>query len=396
MAQIDSPRLDCMNATSVASLPKRVYIVGTGFIAGFHAKALKDIVKSNLDIDQIDSQQIVDQQFEIHVCDLDAKRRDEFATEYGATTHASLDEMLADSAREDDLVVVATPPASHAPLSIEALRTGRHVLCEKPLTMNDSEAREVLAVAQEVGRTWACCSNRFLDDVVVGGLKRSFDQGEFGDLYRVVWRHASPRGRTGIDYLPETMSWATRRQVNGGGVLMDWGPYDFTTINHILEPSSIEIVHASLATPEAGGELPDHEVDVEFFASAYMIYHTAHGKVPVVFERTSCSHASATQEIRFEGTQRAAEANCFIGADDQALNISKDNDGLLEVHNAITEPDRTQLHSRPMIEMLKFINGDVNVSIANESAVFNFACLRAIYDVAQTGQSTVITMPSAY
>ena len=73
---------------------------------------------------------------------------------------SSLDEALADpSARRDaesdaQAVYIATPVFLHAPQTIQSFRAGRHVLCEKPLAMNLAEARLMLQVSQEAGKTF--------------------------------------------------------------------------------------------------------------------------------------------------------------------------------------------------------------------------------------------------
>ena len=48
-----------------------------------------------------------------------------------------------------DLICIATPTDLHAPISIQALKKGAHVLCEKPTAMNAQEAREMLKVAND-------------------------------------------------------------------------------------------------------------------------------------------------------------------------------------------------------------------------------------------------------
>ena len=50
-----------------------------------------------------------------------------------------------------DAVTIATPPHTHAPIALEAMAAGKHVLCEKPFTRDGREAREVLAAAQGAG-----------------------------------------------------------------------------------------------------------------------------------------------------------------------------------------------------------------------------------------------------
>jgi predicted dehydrogenase len=62
----------------------------------------------------------------------------------------NLDDALAD--RQIDAVYVATPVALHAPQTIAALKAGKHVLCEKPVAMNYSEASEMVRVAGQSGK----------------------------------------------------------------------------------------------------------------------------------------------------------------------------------------------------------------------------------------------------
>src|SRR6266849_4367327 len=63
----------------------------------------------------------------------------------------SLDEALADP--EVHAVYIGTPVFLHAPQTIQSLRAGRHVLCEKPMAMNAAEARSMVLASEESGRT---------------------------------------------------------------------------------------------------------------------------------------------------------------------------------------------------------------------------------------------------
>ncbi len=71
---------------------------------------------------------------------------------YGAKAWTSLDDALSDSAV--DAVYVATPVFLHAPQTIQSLRAGKHVLCEKPMAMNEAEARSMVQTAEENGLTF--------------------------------------------------------------------------------------------------------------------------------------------------------------------------------------------------------------------------------------------------
>ncbi|SDF62913.1 Predicted dehydrogenase [Mucilaginibacter pineti] len=69
-----------------------------------------------------------------------------FVEQYGGKACASIDELLA---CDIDAVYIATLPDSHAAYSIAALKAGKHVLCEKPATVNQVELIQVIAVAKE-------------------------------------------------------------------------------------------------------------------------------------------------------------------------------------------------------------------------------------------------------
>jgi 1,5-anhydro-D-fructose reductase (1,5-anhydro-D-mannitol-forming) len=74
------------------------------------------------------------------------------ASPYNVKTWTTLDEALADS--EVQAVYVGTPVFLHAPQTIQSLRAGQHVMCEKPMAMNEAEARAMVQTAEETGRTF--------------------------------------------------------------------------------------------------------------------------------------------------------------------------------------------------------------------------------------------------
>src|ERR1700694_1686219 len=73
------------------------------------------------------------------------------AIPYGVPAFTSLDEALEHGGFEG--VYVATPVVLHAPLTLRALRSGMHVLCEKPMAMNFAEAESMVDGARNNGRT---------------------------------------------------------------------------------------------------------------------------------------------------------------------------------------------------------------------------------------------------
>ena len=80
------------------------------------------------------------------------------AASYNTRTWATLDEVLADP--NVHAVYVGTPVFLHAPQTIQSLHAGKHVLCEKPMAMNEAEARTMLDAADASGRTFGAAYYR--------------------------------------------------------------------------------------------------------------------------------------------------------------------------------------------------------------------------------------------
>lgn len=78
------------------------------------------------------------------------------AAPFNTRVWPTLDEALADPAvqREVDAVYVGTPVFLHAPQTIQSLRAGKHVICEKPMAMSEPEARTMLQAAEQSGKTF--------------------------------------------------------------------------------------------------------------------------------------------------------------------------------------------------------------------------------------------------
>lgn len=86
----------------------------------------------------------------VGLCDVDESRRKRGTAICGAPSFAGFDEMLAGC--RPDVVIVGTPPDSHADYCIRSFRAGAHVLCEKPFVSSVAEADAVLAEAARTGR----------------------------------------------------------------------------------------------------------------------------------------------------------------------------------------------------------------------------------------------------
>ena len=148
------------------------------------------------------------------VADVDEGRATSLAREMGclATTHWQ--DVVA---RDDvDAVIVSTTNNWLAPISIAALQSGKHVLCEKPPGRNPEEARQMMQAARANGRKLKIgCNHRHHPGV--WRAKELFDRGNVGEPLFIRCRYGHG-GRPGYDE-----EWRADPEIAGGGELLDQG-----------------------------------------------------------------------------------------------------------------------------------------------------------------------------
>lgn len=140
-------------------------IVGCGRIAQRHAEHINNIGRL------------------IAVCDNVKIKADALALQYKATSYADISDLLKNE-KETDVVVVCSPNGLHAAHTIEALKAGHHVLCEKPMAINVQACREMIKEAEKAGKKlFVTKQNRF--NPPVAAVKSAIDKGILGKVYSV-------------------------------------------------------------------------------------------------------------------------------------------------------------------------------------------------------------------
>lgn len=173
----------------------RLGMIGFGGMAGHH---LTQLSKGNVRMQ-------VKGVYDINPARMDAARGK------GLYPYSSREELLSDP--EIDVVLVATPNDTHAEISIDALSHGKHVLCEKPVTVSSEELIRVMNVAKECGKIFTVDQNRRVNrDFVL--LRRTLESGLIGKPYVIESRVEGSRG------MPE--GWRCSK-AQGGGMMLDWG-----------------------------------------------------------------------------------------------------------------------------------------------------------------------------
>ena len=191
----------------------RAAIVGTGAIAAAHARALRAHAgRCTL----------------AAVVDVNADRARAFAAEWDVPVAPDLTALL--ERGEVDLVHLCTPPAYHAPLALECLRAGVHVLVEKPPTLS---LAEVDALAEASRRTGAHVATVFQHRFGAGAARlRAMTAA--GDLGRPLLATCETRWFRDDAYF--TVPWRGRWDTEGGGPTMGHGIHQFDLLLSVLGP----------------------------------------------------------------------------------------------------------------------------------------------------------------
>ncbi len=162
------------------------------------------------------------------------------ARDLGLFPYASVDALLADD--EIELVTIATPNNFHKDLAIRCLRAGKHVVCEKPVTLNAAELSEIIAVSGETGRLFSIHQNRRWDrDYRI--VREVIESGLIGTPYFIESKVQGSRG---------SMHGWRGHKLNGGGMLLDWGVHLIDQVMDMIKSPVVAVDGhlLSVCTPE--------------------------------------------------------------------------------------------------------------------------------------------------
>ncbi len=148
------------------------------------------------------------------VCDTSPQRLEAARNDFpGVKTYDSANQMVEDP--DVNLVIIATPPNSHADLCLQMMAGGKHVICEKPLALNRRETDAMVQMAVERRVHLSCHQNRRWDPDFVA-IKQALGEGLIGNLFYLesfVGGYHHPCGYWHSDALVS------------GGTSYDWGAH---------------------------------------------------------------------------------------------------------------------------------------------------------------------------
>lgn len=170
----------------------RFGIIGCGRIANRHAEHISNNGKL------------------VAVCDIVKERADTLGGKYDAAVYYSIEELIENHKDDIDVLAICSPNGLHAQHSIQGLKGGYHVLCEKPMAINVHDCGEMIKTAEAMNkRLFAIKQNRF--NPPVAEVKKLIDQGVLGKVYSV---QLSCFWNRNFDYYKN--SWKGTKDLDGG------------------------------------------------------------------------------------------------------------------------------------------------------------------------------------
>lgn len=192
-------------------------IVGFGGMGNWHRET----------IDTIDGLEVAG------IFDIDEERIS-YAKEVGVHSYNSLEELLGDE--RIDIVLVATPNDLHKPIAIQAMGAGKHVVCEKPVTLNSKDLQDMIDVSRRTGRLFTVHQNRRWDEDFLT-MKKIYEEGMLGEVFRIESRVHGSRGIPG--------DWRQEKE-HGGGMILDWGVHLLDQLLMMMGTTKLKKVYANV------------------------------------------------------------------------------------------------------------------------------------------------------
>lgn len=182
----------------------RIGVVGTGGFANqVHMPGYRDHPRANI----------------VGVCDIILERAEAAAKRFGASFVT--DDYKELVSRDDiDAIDISTPNDVHVPIALAAIKAGKHVICEKPLAMNFSEAQELINAAKETGAKTGV-NFTYRGHPAARYAQYLISRGHIGKIF-----HVNALYMQGWLVNPETpIVWRLQKAVTGTGVLGDLGSH---------------------------------------------------------------------------------------------------------------------------------------------------------------------------
>jgi predicted dehydrogenase len=347
----------------------KIGIIGCGTIGSVHARSYAEVANCEV----------------VALCDILPDRLKEKAELHKiAKTYEDYHQLLADP--EIEAVSVCVPNNMHAPIAIDAFKAGKHVMLEKPMTLNAELGKEILAARDAAGKQLQM-GMVWRQNPQAQVVKETIDNGRLGEIYQIRVKLIRRRGIPGLG------GWFTTKEQSGGGGLIDiavhfldlamwetgfWNPTAVSAKTYAKFGPLMEGYH--YINMWAGPPKYDGVFDVDDYAAGLIRFGS---KATLSFEVAWACNAEDDSSIEILGTKGGIK----FGTEKTILRTEVDN------RIADIELFFDKNKNNFVIEMQKFVNavqGKGEVAATGEEGLICMKLLDAIYKSSEEDREIVI------
>ncbi|MXV64408.1 Gfo/Idh/MocA family oxidoreductase [Natronorubrum sp. JWXQ-INN-674] len=345
----------------------RTGIVGLGNIGQYHAERLVD-----LGVPLVGGM------------DVAAEARSRFARRYDIDVYEDHQELY-DTV---DAIIVTTPNKYHEEYAVDAFERDLHVLLEKPLAHSIESAQRIAdGAAESEGHCMVGFNNRFANTVRI--VRDRIDRGELGEVTHVEANYVRRRG------IPGRGSWFTRRQIAGGGALIDLGVHAIDLALYLLGYPPVEevngVARGEFGTSEEyayldmwGEDAGPAGFDVDDSASAFI--RCADNRT-ISLEVAWATNRPANHEFVVRGTESAARFDLLEG--DLTVH-SASSDGPDHLEDTSIETRQSDTHTEEQEAFFDRIGRDTPDDNSVKEALAVQRIIDAIYRSSDEGHTIAV------
>lgn len=326
----------------------------------------------------------------IAVCDSNLQRAKEAAAKFNIPrAYGHYRELLADD--DIDLVSIGLPNALHAPVSIAALEEGRHVLCEKPMSVNSADAQAMIEASHKAGKLLSINQHMRFDGASLA-MRDAVASGQFGKVYLADVRMIRQNS------IPGFGSWFTNKDLAGHGALFDIGVHMLDLAMFLLGFPEVTAVKGYLSS-----QLGDQKIglggwgidrgtqgrfDVDDTAIATLTLKDG-GQVRLIV--TWAAFGLPEERVILYGTRGGADRSPLINGADAPLKFYRVNDqGVIEGYAPDMSAYQGSGWMKAIASFVSAVRGESPLLVLPEQTLMTTRILERISESATSGREVAL------
>jgi len=346
----------------------KIGIIGAGTIGSVHSDAYKKVADADL----------------VALCDILPDTLAEKAKRHDVPlTYTDYHELLANP--DIDGVSICVPNNMHAPIAIDALKAGKHVMLEKPMAMSTAEGEAICAARDAADKVlqMGMVRRQSADAEIV---KKAIDDGKLGEIYQIRIRLIRRRG------IPGMGGWFTTKAESGGGGLIDIGVHFFDLAmwaTSLWNPTRVSAkTYAKFGTPMedynyigmwAGPPNYEGTFDVDDYAAGLVRFGD---KATMSFEVAWAANANDEQMLEILGTKGGIK----VGGD--TVLLTEVDDMLADVK--LKYDTKADGFAKELTKFVAAAKGEGEPAATGEQGVVAMKLIDAIYKSSKLNQEVVV------